>query len=918
MTWPLPELSRVLDGVTYDTGRIDKADAARQHVTLKEILSRLANQPGLVLADEVGMGKTFVALGAAYLAATQDRGGNPAVVMIPPALRNKWPLDAELFREKCLPAGTPLRVKVATTGLEFLRILDDPRSQRAQIILLHHGAFLLDRIDHWMKLALIKRAMHGARFGPIRETLPRFIAEILRVKSRYQEEMFRELLRTPCEYWKSTINSHCTELPDLKIDDDPIPERVDRVLQRRELDLSKLREALDNIPIRSSAYLADRLKDVRWQLGEAMKALWPQVLKEATFRSPLLVLDEAHHLKNAGTKLASLFADGKEDVETISGALAGRFERMIFLTATPFQLGHAELISVLDRFNAVQWRSLPTMNQVDYQAQLRNLHAVLDNTQRLATNFDRLWQRLPRSSAPSSLDDESLDAWWKTALNEQGDGDTALAEIARGFKSVRNAMQDAEAALRPWVIRHDRGRHLPGSEVLRRRRALGRAILDDKSVTTDGLPVTDEQLLPFLLAARAHIVAERAGSGRRPTFADGLASSYEAFLETSAGAKNQLDEVEETEHSTPAHEVYIAKLRAALPAESAYSRHPKIAAVIARVVKLWELGEKVVVFCHYRKTGQALLKHISQALDARLWAALEDRIHLPRSEAAPVVARFGERFDADGAMTRHLRVPVSRLIAEEPFIAPDEADQLQAVIRRFVRSPIFIARYFDPQQPSSEELVNAAMATRDSSGFSLEDRLREFLKFFAKRTTEERKAYLNALDHVQPGIRGEPPKDGDNDAGTGTIRLPNVRLVNGETDHAVRHRAMLGFNTPFFPDVLVASSVLAEGVDLHLHCRHVIHHDLSWNPSDIEQRTGRVDRLGCRAERAKESVDVYLPFVSETQDEKQFRVVMDRERWFQVLMGEEYRPDDTDLTGAAERVPLPAAALKELNYKLTV
>ena len=186
-------------------------DATRQHATLAEILSRLRNQPGVVLADEVGMGKTFVALGAAYLAATQDRGGNPAVVMIPPALRNKWPLDAELFREKCLPAGTPLRVKVATTGLEFLRLLDNPRSQRPQIILLHHGAFLLDRIDHWMKLALIKRAMHGARFGPIRDTLPRFIAEILRVKSRYQEEMFRELLRTPCEDWKSTINIHCAD-----------------------------------------------------------------------------------------------------------------------------------------------------------------------------------------------------------------------------------------------------------------------------------------------------------------------------------------------------------------------------------------------------------------------------------------------------------------------------------------------------------------------------------------------------------------------------------------------------------------------------------------------------------------------------------------------------------------------------------
>lgn len=918
MTWPLPQLSRVLDQVTYDTGRINRADAARQHATMAECLDRLGHQPGLILADEVGMGKTFVALGAAYLAAIQDLGGNPSVVMIPPALRKKWPLDAELFREKCLPSGTPMRVKEAKSGLEFLRMLDDPRSQRAQIILLHHGAFLLDRIDHWMKLALIKRAMHGARLGPIRNTLPRFISEILRVKTRYQEEMFRDLLGRPYSDWKAIINQHCVGQSDLQIEDDPVPERVVRVLQRKGLDLSRLRDALDNIPIRSSANLAERLREVRLQLSEAMKALWPQVLKEATFRSPLLVLDEAHHLKNAATRLASLFADGKQDVDTITGALSGRFERMIFLTATPFQLGHGELIGVLDRFNAVQWRSLSNLSQADYQAQLRHLHAVLDNTQRIATSFDRLWQRLPRSAGPSRLDDESLDTWWTAALSGQTDGNAPIEEITRAYRAVHKAMQDAEAALRPWVIRHDRGRHLPGSEILRRRRALGRAILEDAGDTSEGLPVTDEQLLPFLLAARAHIVAERAGSGRRPTFADGLASSYEAFLETSAGAQNQVDEVQMEGHSTPAYESYISRLRTALPAESAYGRHPKVAAVVSRVVRLWEQGEKVVVFCHYRKTGQALLKHISLALDARLWAVLEERIGLGRSEALPVVARFSERFDADGAMARHLRAQVSRMIADEPSIGAQDADELQTVIRRFVRSPIFIARYFDPRQDSSEELLNAALATSDGSGFALEGRIRDFLRFFAKRTTEERRAYLDALDHVQPGIRGEPPKDGDKDVGAGSFRLPNVRLVNGETDHAVRQRAMLGFNTPFFPDVLVASSVLAEGVDLHLHCRHVIHHDLSWNPSDIEQRTGRVDRLGSHAERAKEPVDVYLPFVSETQDEKQFRVVLDRERWFQVLMGEEYRPDETDLTGAAERIPLPPAALKELNYKLGV
>lgn len=38
--------------------------------------------------------------------------------------------------------------------------------------------------------------------------------------------------------------------------------------------------------------------------------------------------------------------------------------------------------------------------------------------------------------------------------------------------------------------------------------------------------------------------------------------------------------------------------------------------------------------------------------------------------------------------------------------------------------------------------------------------------------------------------------------------MPNVRLVNGRTRSDTRQRLMLAFNTPFYPEVLLASSVL--------------------------------------------------------------------------------------------------------------
>ena len=111
---------------------------------------------------------------------------------------------------------------------------------------------------------------------------------------------------------------------------------------------------------------------------------------------------------------------------------------------------------------------------------------------------------------------------------------------------------------------------------------------------------------------------------------------------------------------------------------------------------------------------------------------------------------------------------------------------------------------------------------------------------------------------------------------------------------------------------------MAEGVDLHLSCRFVIHHDLCWNPSTLEQRTGRIDRIGAKCERSRQPVVVYLPYLAETQDEKMYRVVMDRERWFSVVMGEKYTTDARSTDRIADRVPLPEAAAKELAFRLDV
>lgn len=57
------------------------------------------------------------------------------------------------------------------------------------------------------------------------------------------------------------------------------------------------------------------------------------------------------------------------------------------------------------------------------------------------------------------------------------------------------------------------------------------------------------------------------------------------------------------------------------------------------------------------------------------------------------------------------------------------------------------------------------------------------------------------------------------------------------------------FNSPFWPFVLVSTSVGQEGIDFHWWSHCVVHWNLPSNPVDFEQREGRVNRFGGHAVR---------------------------------------------------------------------
>jgi superfamily II DNA/RNA helicase len=174
-------------------------------------------------------------------------------------------------------------------------------------------------------------------------------------------------------------------------------------------------------------------------------------------------------------------------------------------------------------------------------------------------------------------------------------------------------------------------------------------------------------------------------------------------------------------------------------------------------------------------------------------------------------------------------------------------------------------------------------------------------------------------------------------------RAESVVLVTG-TNKVGRDAVFSGFNTPLLPDILVCTQVGQEGIDLHRHCRHVVHYDLGWNPAAIEQRTGRTDRIGSKAVRERKiareehgpqpedrlpGLDIAMPYLAGTYDERMFERLRTRAQVFDILTGGDPTADqetgsfwlDPDSEGeddGSSFVPLPRQMLDDLRVDLSV
>ncbi|MDA8001952.1 MAG: hypothetical protein MPL62_11775, partial [Alphaproteobacteria bacterium] len=81
--------------------------------------------------------------------------------------------------------------------------------------------------------------------------------------------------------------------------------------------------------------------------------------------------------------------------------------------------------------------------------------------------------------------------------------------------------------------------------------------------------------------------------------------------------------------------------------------------------------------------------------------------------------------------------------------------------------------------------------------------------------------------------------------------------------------------------VLLSSEVASEGVDLQF-CRVLVNYDLPWNPMRIEQRIGRLDRIGQKAEQ----IHIWNLCYADTIDQRIYERLFERLKIFERALGD--------------------------------
>lgn len=926
-------------GARADKDGIPAADVDRQEDTVLRALEMLDDRPGVLLADEVGMGKTYEALGIAAATQYQNRRSRIVVVTPGPDLNTKWFSEFSRFREMYDFGENVVAVRSLA---EFIQKARKHAVVVAPVTIFQSGrgagaqTYLLSLYFYW-------KALHGHTANAI----------MARFRDGRHDRVDVAAERFLDVFGLSQVESHLVKA--FRRGRSGGAAGLDDLYERGGLDAFENAAAVRNALYRARFVLT----------GKLMPML------------DLLIVDEAHKLKNPGSLRT----------QAMRRVFDGRFRKALFLTATPFQLDVAELREVFSLFTGAKDapakldRSIEALlaSVADYQCQYEAFQQTWSSLDPLvAAQFCALYDGDPE--ALKNIEDPTL---------------KVVAQQVEGLKTLK--AESIEPGFRHWMIRSLREdkrtyrnplkKPIPNSgagalpfliyerfiaELFRRHRPTHKAAVEINMVSSyaaaqqgaiissaDSIPPEAESYRDLL---RAILGGIESCAHDHPKIADTVTDALEAadrgektlifcsriatleqlrreldakweshILERwrcvypEAGAGDIFDTREDDEkrqrgrHSqlqSRFHRsqdgLYLALrepyLRTRAPiAEWTLNNLSSVVAEANRILLDVRVGKTAAERFDYQVAKRCVeqaavrlcpvgLRHdgVESLLSAdyvRLGLALAEvdyendsvgdkqpRWQISERVAQVVIGSRGSLWEGLAALldklSSDLRVRVVERLAR--YLTYKQVLFLADLLGEAHKAGLVI----DPVE-SVSLLEYMPSFWRTEVGDHWRGKLQSFLSYFIQRDSRQQ---LEILDG--------PIKTGD--------------FARHTRDGESRERLREAFNTPLYPMVLVANEVMQEGLDLHKHCRRIVHHDLVWNPAQVEQRIGRIDRLGSLINRLRKNdsdvtLDILYPVIRGSIDERLYRTVKRREKWLEFLLGAQ--PDFSEYSFTDEEPP---------------
>lgn len=785
-----------------------------QDKSLEWIANGLLRERGLLIADEVGMGKTRLAVAVA--AAVVAEKGRVAV-LVPPGVTHQWERDEiPKFYQAVSTIDPALGLQPRIAELRTYDGLFWPDSEQREVT----G-------EVYPLTARSPVVLISHRFG---------------IPQKLQDSSRAERWALPIK-----VKALATQRSSLRYDGKRFYGLKKANLPEGQIEAARwLASQVDNPALqgfwRDLAKLDLRLaRGAKSMLEPAERKVFHRMMGELIGPVDLIIVDEAHKSRlgaDAGaeaTLRSRLSACINEILAPCCVDHLGAPKRLA-LTATPLELDAGQWEDILSRLDLERTRLARLTESARAFAEVvrsTTWCANLDPTdigapaQRFQSLFDKLvtrrrWKDHPRITTFSSLQGaQSADAAhphrrWKP-IDVGIDGlspDERLAAAAAESMALTARGSDLSMAVKTLGARHSQGLPIPSEDA---------SDLDSSEANAD-LPAPD---FPSSAKQQRHDYWRRV---------------YQAALSGTGSLAEK-------------PEWYL-------------QRHPRVRATFELIEKLSEGDAKVLVFGTFlapmNALGRALniRRFMSDLLarrptilppgyresdpDLRWWLTQPEFSSLKGKFAAR--ARQGRRdYETRRDQIREKCEQAVRRFPGSHDLSKSQREGLRTWLQQSLSE-------ISPDRDASFDYVQAAtgllQATRDAdpalkgapdgSGNERENsHMRVKAADLGDEDPELRARWTSLVDEI---IRDELRPKGE--GGPAFRRSAFARVLSGDTATPTRRVLQTLFNNPRLrPQVLIAQSAVAsEGLNLHAACRCVVLFHLDWNPGRIEQQVGRVDR----------------------------------------------------------------------------